>query len=122
MGEVTLVLLNAGNGGRLDTGLPKGCLEVGDKPLALRIADELKIERPIMVVGYKAGLVLNHFGGRFRYVVNKDWQTTKTGGSLLEAARLWWHKPTLVIAADHLFDGRLAGRIQAIMEHNAAYY
>ena len=43
MGEVVLVLLNAGNGSRLDVGFPKGLLEVGGKILVDRIVDALGI-------------------------------------------------------------------------------
>jgi choline kinase len=119
VGEVTLVVLNAGNGDRLGTGLPKGCLEVGGKPLALRIADALEVPDPVMVVGHEAAAVIAMFGGRFRYVPNEDWETTKTGGSLLKAEDMWGGRPTLVVAADHLFGARLARRVRAMARKSA---
>jgi choline kinase len=106
------VILNAGNGDRLGTGLPKGCLEVGGKALALRIADALGEPQPLMVVGFEARRTMALFGDRFRYAVNPDWEATKTGGSLLAAREHWEGRPTLVVASDHLFGAALARRVR----------
>lgn len=112
----TLVILNAGDGGRLGTGWPKGCLEVGGKALALRIADAFPDLEAVMVIGCRADEVMEMFGSRFRYVVNERWADTKTAGS----ARLAWDgEPTLFVAADHLFGLEFVERVRVAMAYPA---
>jgi choline kinase len=111
------VILNAGDGGRLGLGLPKGCVTGGGEPLAWRIARLLDLEDPVMVVGYRADAVMEMFGSRFRYALNERWAETKTSGSL---ARAWDGGPTLVVAADHVFGLRFVERIEKMKDHPAA--
>jgi L-glutamine-phosphate cytidylyltransferase len=113
----TAVLLAAGLGERLDplTGdRPKCLVTVGGVPILERLVLTLGdhgIERLLVVTGYKADMISDYLGERFRgvtveYVVNRRFATTNTMYSLWLARDLV-AGPTLLIESDVVFEAKL---------------
>ncbi len=87
------IILLAGSGSRLGDytkTIPKCMVEIADKPLLIRLLDQLEkigVEQAILVVGYRAKVIkkiVGHSYGKLliNYVENKFWETTNNIVSL----------------------------------------
>jgi bifunctional UDP-N-acetylglucosamine pyrophosphorylase/glucosamine-1-phosphate N-acetyltransferase len=124
MKDVVAIILAAGEGTRMKTGLPKVLHRVCGKPIieyVLDRLDELKIDKKIVIIGYKGDLVKKAIGKRADYV----WQREQlgTGHALLQTKELLAASKgdLLVVSGDTpLLTARtLKGLIKTHKENNA---
>jgi len=103
--DVRTVILVAGRSVRMQdvtNGLPKSFLDVGGKALIDRNVDSLHdqgVTDITLVVGYRQELFRERFPG-LNFVVNPDYATTNTAGSLYLALSEQENKPVLVLNGD----------------------
>lgn len=78
MKNLAVIILAAGKGTRMNQGrpssIPKALYPIGGKPMVSYIIDTLEkihMDKPILVIGYKAQEVKKEFGNRCEYVVQK---------------------------------------------------
>jgi L-glutamine-phosphate cytidylyltransferase len=110
----TALLLAAGMGNRLaplTDARPKCLVSVGGLPILERLAralDSHRVDRLVIVAGYKAEMIREYLGERFRgiaveYIVSPLFATTNTLYSLW-LARDAIDEPLLLVESDVLFD------------------
>jgi len=124
------VILAAGRGSRLSPitdNTPKPLIEVNGTPLimnALNIVSRHKVERFIVVVGYKAQAVRQALGTSWGgvdivYVENEEWDKTNNIYSLW-LTRDYWDHDTLLLECDVFFEHSLMDDLLAQPFTNAA--
>lgn len=107
------IILAAGAGTRLGTGLPKCLSLIGGRPLIDHQLDALAAagaRSPVVVVGYQHEHVRDALRGRARIVVNERYAETNSLYSFL-LARGRVRGAAFVLNADVLFDPRVTSRL-----------
>lgn len=83
MENISAIVLAAGKGTRLNHGqpseLPKVMYKICGKPMleyTLKTLENININDVVLVVGYKADMIKNYFGKRFKYALQKEQKGT----------------------------------------------
>ena len=89
--DLRIVILAAGKGTRMNSGLPKVLLKLHDKTLIDYVLDESELLNPIesiLVVGFKKNQIISHTKSRIklRYVTQKE--QLGTGHAVLQTEKL----------------------------------
>lgn len=115
--DCTAVILAAGAGSRLRSVAPvKPVVEIGGRPLILRVIDSLAacgVANVVVVLGYQPDTIetaLQHSPLPVETVHNPLWDVTPNGVSLL-AVRAHVQPGTLLMMADHLLSPQLVARV-----------
>lgn len=83
MENISAIVLAAGKGTRLNSGqpseMPKVMYKICGKPMleyTLKTLENININDIVLVVGYKAEMIKNYFGMRFKYALQKEQKGT----------------------------------------------
>lgn len=83
MENISAIVLAAGKGTRLNHGqpseLPKVMYKICGKPMleyTLKTLENINIEDIVLVVGYKAEMIKNYFGNRYKYALQEEQKGT----------------------------------------------
>jgi bifunctional UDP-N-acetylglucosamine pyrophosphorylase/glucosamine-1-phosphate N-acetyltransferase len=83
MENTSAIVLAAGKGTRLNSGqpseLPKVMYKICGKPMleyTLKTLENINIDDIVLVVGYKAEMIQNYFGHRYKYALQKEQRGT----------------------------------------------
>lgn len=100
-----IVILAGGKGTRMGGSLPKVLVMLKNKPLILYLLEEVEkvnqLIKPVVVVGYKAGMVKTVLGDDYTYAFQKE--QLGTAHALMAAKRYVKGKNVLVLYGDHPF-------------------
>jgi len=124
------LILSAGMGTRLDPltrTQPKCLVHVAGKPMMEYQLESLRraaVKDCVIVVGYMADAVRNHFGSNYRgisltYVENKVYDQTNNLYSFW-LAKAEFNDDILLLESDLVFDDRLVGQLVQMNEANVA--
>lgn len=87
MRNIVSIILAAGKGDRLNNkNMPKVMFMIGNRPMidyCVKIIEDLRIKRIIVVVGFKKKMVMNYLNGRVEFVEQK--KRLGTGHAVLQA-------------------------------------
>lgn len=83
MENISAIVLAAGKGTRLNHGqpseLPKVMYKICGKPMleyTLKTLENININDIVLVIGYKADMIKNYFGNRYKYALQKEQKGT----------------------------------------------
>lgn len=83
MENISAIVLAAGKGTRLNHGqpseMPKVMYKICGKPMVeytLKTLENININNIVLVVGYKADVIRNYFGSRYKYALQKEQKGT----------------------------------------------
>jgi len=117
--------LAAGKGTRLDLGSPKMTMDVGGRPMVLRVIEAVRgagVDRVIVVVGHRANDVQAAVGNHVAYVVQEEQLGTGHAAQQAEGVLAGYRGPVVVTYGDiPLLRGRdIAGLVARHLETGAA--
>jgi len=107
MENVSAIVLAAGKGTRLNHGqpseLPKVMYKICGKPMleyTLKTLENININDIVLVIGYKAEMIKNYFGNRYKYALQKEQKGTGHAVKCAEKAVDPTNEHILVIQGD----------------------
>lgn len=113
---VQALILAAGRGsrlGKLTENLPKPLLQVGSKRLVhrqLEMLSEASVGPVGMVLGYRAGQIVDEVGSQAEYIYNHHWETTNSLFSFVQA-RDWVYEDLLLMNCDLLLHPKICDQL-----------